>query len=186
MGFLRRKYWVSIAVLLLSMLAAVASFNPDEGIINRSQLVLMFWWGAWMRINLQKEKPPAKVDLVLGLAAVVIMAVVGPHSLARAGLFLLAGGLVSLASQIQFGNRITRRTGDISYGVYILGFPVQQSLIAAFGPEAFSYGGFLALTCVVTFPLALLSWHLVEKYFIRMKYILIPAADSAPQAPSAS
>ena len=182
MGFLRRKYWVSIAVLLLTILAAAASFNTDDAIINRSQLLLMFWCGAWMQASFQNGKMPGMVDLVLGLSALLIMAAIGPHSLARTGLILFAGSLVWLAEHIQFGDQITRRIGDLSYGMYIWGFPVQQSLIAAFGKEAFPYFGFLAITCAITFLLALLSWHIVEKRFIRMKRALVATSKPAPQS----
>jgi peptidoglycan/LPS O-acetylase OafA/YrhL len=168
-GVLQRRYWVSLVVLLLSILTTAASFHHSSMVRDISLLPFMFWWGAWLRINFQSRKPFDKIDLTLGLAALMIMAAASPYSLARTGLILLASSFVWLATKIQFGDRITRRTGDLSYGVYIYAFPVQQCLVAAYGKEAFSYGEFLAISCTITFVLALLSWHLVEKHFIRMK-----------------
>lgn len=168
-GILQRRNLVSLVVLLLSILASAVSFHHNSFIRDISLLSYMFWWGAWLRINVQSRKPVDKINLALGLAALVVMAAASPYSLARTGLVLFASSLVWMASKIQFGDRITRRIGDLSYGVYVYAFPVQQSLVAAYGKEAFSYWGFLAMSCAITYALALFSWHVVEKRFIRMK-----------------
>jgi peptidoglycan/LPS O-acetylase OafA/YrhL len=179
LGFLRRPHMISIGVLCLTLFAAIAPFSGNVNLKNVAMLAAMFWWGAWLPIDVQSGRPFNKIDLSLGLVALMILATIGPDSMARTGQILFAGGLVWLASQIQFGDRITRQFGDLSYGVYIIAYPVQQSLVAAFGKEAFSYLVYLTMTCAITFPLALLSWHLVEKRFIRMKATLLSTAASS-------
>ncbi len=182
LGFLRRKHMISIGFLWLALLSAVAPFTGNVNLMNNTLLATTFWWGAWLRVTFQDGQLRTKTDLLLGLAALMILATIGPYSLTRTGLVVLAGGLVWLASLIQLGDRITSRLGDLSYGVYIFGYPVQQSLVAAFGKDAFSYLEFLAMTCGITFPLALLSWHLVEKRFIRMKAgFLYPPIVASPK-----
>lgn len=57
--------------------------------------------------------------------------------------------------------RVYNRVGDYSYGVYIYAFPVQQALIASF-PDMGAMGVFLAATAI-TLPLAIASWHYIEK-----------------------
>jgi peptidoglycan/LPS O-acetylase OafA/YrhL len=59
------------------------------------------------------------------------------------------------------------RTGDYSYGIYIYAYPVQQS-VAAMMPDV-SVGTMVVLSFVVTLIFSILSWHLVEKKFLRMK-----------------
>lgn len=54
------------------------------------------------------------------------------------------------------------RFGDISYGVYLYAFPVQQMLIMQFGPDM-SWGKMMVLSFALTVPLATASWFLVEK-----------------------
>ena len=50
---------------------------------------------------------------------------------------------------------------DYSYGMYIYAFPVMMLLAAAF---TFSHHGWLALAnAMATLPLAMMSWHLVER-----------------------
>ena len=51
---------------------------------------------------------------------------------------------------------------DISYGVYIYAFPVQQ-LLVLFGAAGLGIVPFVLLAFAVTYPLAALSWFLVEK-----------------------
>jgi len=57
--------------------------------------------------------------------------------------------------------RAYNRVGDYSYGVYIYAFPVQQALIASF-PDMGAMGVFLSATAI-TLPLAIASWHYIEK-----------------------
>ncbi|MBM6550733.1 acyltransferase family protein [Marinomonas ostreistagni] len=57
--------------------------------------------------------------------------------------------------------RSLQRLGDYSYGLYIYGFLVQQSVIYLW-PEL-SWPGFVLLSSTVTFACAIASWHLVER-----------------------
>lgn len=57
--------------------------------------------------------------------------------------------------------------GDISYGIYIYAFPVQQ-LLAQFIPHMRPLT-MLFLSALITLPLALLSWFFVEKPALGLK-----------------
>jgi len=73
------------------------------------------------------------------------------------GLALLPGGPI----------RAFNRLGDYSYGLYIYAFPVQQSLVFWF-PGVSAIGLFFA-AAGISLPLAVLSWHAVEKPMLRGK-----------------
>jgi len=60
------------------------------------------------------------------------------------------------------------RFGDLSYGLYIYGWPVEQSVVWLFGGRIAWWQVFLiALPAAAT--LAFLSWHLVERPMLRLK-----------------
>ncbi len=59
---------------------------------------------------------------------------------------------------------------DISYGVYIYAFPTQQ-LLVLFGVERLGLVAYIVVATAVTYPLAALSWFLVEKRALRHKTV---------------
>jgi len=71
--------------------------------------------------------------------------------------------------------------GDYSYGIYVYHFPVQQALISL-GVAAVGAWGFFGQACALVLPVAMLSWHLVEKPALRLKGR--PTARTAAPTPS--
>jgi len=59
--------------------------------------------------------------------------------------------------------------GDFSYGIYIIGFPVQQAVRVASGGNS-PWWANLLLSLPIVLVLAMLSWHFIEKPFLRLKY----------------
>lgn len=59
------------------------------------------------------------------------------------------------------------RFGDISYGIYIYAFPVQQAVVASI-PGA-SVAIVIVVSTLVTVPLAVLSWIFVERRALNLK-----------------
>lgn len=60
------------------------------------------------------------------------------------------------------------RAGDFSYGIYIYHYPVQQALIQVTA-NALLLPALFGLSFAVTFALAFLSWHFVEKRALAAK-----------------
>jgi peptidoglycan/LPS O-acetylase OafA/YrhL len=71
------------------------------------------------------------------------------------------------------------RYGDFSYGIYILHFPILQTLVSA-GLFAWSPLGALAIACVIVLLSAVLMWHLVERPFLaRSSHYVVVEGKSA-------
>ncbi|MEO6948817.1 MAG: acyltransferase [Ginsengibacter sp.] len=60
--------------------------------------------------------------------------------------------------------------GDFTYGTYVFAYPIQQILIGNYNFNQ-PYYLFIA-TLLITFPLAILSWNLIEKRFLKLKKIV--------------
>lgn len=65
--------------------------------------------------------------------------------------------------------------GDMSYGIYLYGFPAQQIVIHFWGTEL-SIAALFSLSMLLSLACALASWHGVEAVFLRRKR----AATAAP------
>ena len=78
--------------------------------------------------------------------------------------FPLCGGYLTiyLALNNKLPNLRAARFGDLSYGLYIYGWPLEQCVIYFSGGTAPWWQVFL-ISVAVAVPTAFLSWHLVEK-----------------------
>lgn len=111
---------------------------------------------------------PPRRKVTCGVAVVVLGAAAyfANHPLIAAFIMVpylvIAFGTASFPVIHRFG-----RFGDLSYGVYIYAFPVQQTVIWA-TPSLDVYQH-LAMAIPITLVLAWLSWHLVENVALRYK-----------------
>jgi peptidoglycan/LPS O-acetylase OafA/YrhL len=79
----------------------------------------------------------------------------------------IAYGVLVLAFRTPASLRRLTAPGDVSYGVYVYAFPVQQS-VAALWDDATPLGMF-AIAFPITYALALASWRLIERPALRRK-----------------
>ncbi|MDF2993244.1 MAG: acyltransferase [Microbacterium sp.] len=90
---------------------------------------------------------------------------------------VLAAGAVIKTPRLRLHN-------DISYGVYIYAFPVQQ-ILALLGLWQLGVLPFAALALIGTVPLALASWFFIEKPALRFKRRRGIVANTTSVAPAA-
>ena len=100
------------------------------------------------------------------IAATALILCFAIHTYALVGIVPLAYLVLFAAVEAPFTKVNT--TTDLSYGIYIYAFPVQQSL-AAFGVAGAGIIPFFVLATTITGFLALVSWKLVERPMMRLR-----------------
>jgi peptidoglycan/LPS O-acetylase OafA/YrhL len=169
-GILTRWLWPAV-------LAGLALVVAGAG--ESTLLIVMFLVASLMYVH--RDRIPLRGSLaMLALAAWLVCvwfpqgAVVVAVSVPYLVLFVAYTAPAAL-------RRLTRR-GDISYGVYLIAFPVQQTVVLALGPDV-PVLVVIALSLPVTFALAILSWRFVEKPALRLKRVAVGARGGTTRLP---
>jgi peptidoglycan/LPS O-acetylase OafA/YrhL len=149
-----------VAVVLVSVLAP----NLNAMALGDAPAIQAFAFGALL--YLWHDRLPAQAWTVAALLAIWI-------SLANTGAGRILAALAVAQATIFIGSRaptflrgLTRR-GDLSYGLYVWAFPIQQT--TAFVWKGVSALELTAVAFPVTALLASMSWTLIEKPALRLK-----------------
>lgn len=136
------------------------------------QMLTTFWVGVALAALFSPSQYPSHRWGLLWLCFILcIIALAYSSDLAWTHVLMLcfAASLVGLAFKFDWGARLTAPLGDLSYGVYIYAFPVQQTVVYLGLGRGWSFERHLALSLLATYGLAWLSWHVVEKPALRVK-----------------
>lgn len=165
---LASRRWVSPAALALAVLGAM--LLPPSSITGPwtvPQLVvrsaIMFAAGALLYHF--RDVIPARWSLVVVSVVIVLAAGWLPNYRLVAAVPLAYAVIVSGA--LIHNKRLRLRT-DLSYGMYIYAFPIQQLLVIC-GLVKLNPVLFFVVSTLATVPLAALSWFLVEKRAMSLK-----------------
>lgn len=159
-----------IAIYLLSVLYAVGTAWLAEARHNASFLELgrqlpgqmsYFVAGAAIYYNFDRFRAHLTSCAAVGLILFFCSALFLPFLLRPAGVALIVMSVAFGPYMGRFG-----RSGDFSYGIYIVHFPILQALIAT-GLPRYSLTAFLLIAVLAVLTTAALLWHLVEKRFLR-------------------
>jgi len=142
-----------------------------ERFLAHFEMVAFFWWGAVYAFLRHNQGWPAQNWSVAAaiLLALLIFWFSSPRGMERTALLVFAASAVFMAQIWQGGAPLTKRLGDLSYGMYIFAFPVQQTVVSMGRSHGWSFEVYLALSFALTALLAWISWHLVEKKALRLK-----------------
>jgi peptidoglycan/LPS O-acetylase OafA/YrhL len=183
---LASRRWVSPAILALAVLAAAllptytvgADFGANLG-AAAARFGIMFAAGALLYQF--RDVIPARWSLVVVSAGVVLAAACLMPDYKLVAALPFAYALIVSGALIR-NKHFSLRT-DLSYGIYIYGFPIQQLLIIC-GLAGLHPVVFAVVATIATLPLAALSWFLVEKRAMSLKRRLI-RKTAAPPLPAA-
>jgi len=132
---------------------------------NLAQLGFLFFAAALML--LYKDSIPLDWRIFVGCLLLVAIGWQRPF-----GYFLFIVCLPYIVMYLAFVparalQSVTKR-GDFSYGVYLYGYPVQQLLMRTLNGKL-PFAVIIGLSCFGTLMLAVVSWHWVEKPFLKLK-----------------
>jgi peptidoglycan/LPS O-acetylase OafA/YrhL len=166
--------WLGLFVLTLGW--EIVSPDGSKGVETALRLPLIFMTGGLIYLFADRVRLS-----LLGLAgALALVALLAATPLYKPLLFVAtAWGILVLALHPSMTKRSWEPKTDISYGVYLYGWPVQQAAYALFP----TLGALTLLwpCLVVTILIGLASWHGVEAPALRLKRRLMGAgAVTAP------
>lgn len=152
-----------VAVTAGVVAAATAGSGMDLGsvIFQMARLVAFFFAG----VTLWAARGRVRWSPVIAAAAAVVIGLLVVERRSLFHLWPLVGPFTFAYLVLWLGTILPVRVGsrhDISYGIYILAFPVGQVLICL-GAARFGIAGFAAVNLAATIPLAWASWFLVER-----------------------
>jgi peptidoglycan/LPS O-acetylase OafA/YrhL len=163
-GMLKRQWTIPALFVLAVGWSAYVSY-PTFAMQTWPQMLarfaVVFLAGALM-FQL-KDRIPAAWWLVAGCALVVVASGLLPN--------YRPVGALPLAYTVIVSGALLKRPNlkqDVSYGMYIYAFPVQQ-LLAVCGLVVLGPPGFFVIATLATLPLAAGSWFFVEKRAMRLK-----------------
>lgn len=188
---LASRRWVSPAILALATVGALlmpAITFPEvlhhPGGDARTALIFLacrtaIMFSAGALLYQWRDAIPARWSLVAASVVVVILAGQLPDYRVIAAV-PLAYAIVVSGTLLQH-RRLRLRT-DISYGMYIYAYPVQQ-LLAVSGLFNMNRLLIFSVVSIATVPLAFASWFLVEKPARSLKHRFAPKRSGADKQP---
>lgn len=138
---------------------------------------LWAFFGAGVLMWFLRERMPSS-PWVAGCAVVVVGATVATNYT----LYLAVAPIPLAFALLWLGARLPIRAGtrnDISYGLYLFAYPLQQLMIIAGVAAAVGSLGFAVLSVAVTVPVAWASWLIVERPSMRLRRIVPAVAHPA-------
>lgn len=166
-GLVNRR-WPAPILFTLFLVAAVLVSYPVNTVPTLIQMVTRFAlvFAAGAVLHEFRDVIPARWSLVaLSAVIVLVTGLLVPNYRILAALPLAYAVVVSGA--LLHNKRLRLRT-DLSYGVYIYAWPMQQLLVIS-GLGFLPPLAFAVVAAIATLPLAALSWFLVEKRALSLK-----------------
>ncbi|KQR24019.1 hypothetical protein ASF79_01915 [Agreia sp. Leaf335] len=181
-----RLLGASLVVLLVLSTTVSVTFRlwpgtfPAPVLDNFASLASFFLAGSLL--YRYREKVPSSVILATLLVALAVV-------LAIAGLFKPLAAVPIAYAMIYLGSRLPRsftrigRRNDISYGMYVYGFPVQQIIILVLGGATLPIWLFAIASVILTVPFAWLSWLAVERPALKLQRFMSKSGARKQVAP---
>ncbi|QYZ79387.1 acyltransferase [Methanofollis formosanus] len=164
LGCLRKK-WILLSMIAANFLVWILFYQDPS--LAKVRFILYFLIGTYLAIHHPDHRYRPVTAGILGF--LLVLTIFSPVyefvALVAVPYIVLCIAHLKIAPLNNFGER-----GDFSYGVYIYAYPIQQTIVVLLGPSL-PLWLYCSLSIALTFPLAYLSWHLIEKKALALKQI---------------
>ncbi len=169
---LAAKRWTAVvvlcsAILLFCWLAHFSDAGMRAAALSMGDPTYAVWFGGFFAFGAVLSYWPrleqfTVVFVVLGVCLLLI----GKISI---GLLLMLPPIVGRVGKSSWwAIRSAGKFGDLSYGVYLFAWPIQQAVIAIVGRNQ-SWEVLFTISSIITIAFAYASWHLVERQALKFK-----------------
>jgi peptidoglycan/LPS O-acetylase OafA/YrhL len=178
LNLLRDRRALAQILVICSLAATVCAllFSPVSPFDHVPGRVLVLCFLAAVSLYLYRDTVPCSPRLAIGSAIASAVLLEIPNAS-----YLAAFPIAYLTVWLGLKNPPRIPFGDLSYGVYLLHFPIEQTIMHLF-PAAGSWWRLTLMTLPPTFVCAWLSWNLVERPILSRKTSILAAVDRAIDA----
>ncbi|KRE16858.1 hypothetical protein ASE63_14130 [Bosea sp. Root381] len=195
LGILRSRILFASAIAVLAVAATVAAYFAGFGVqpANYHWKVVVFHFLVGCLCYQWRDQLKIHWTLFAGSLAVAMLLMSGDRELGFLVTPFLTYCVVYIGLMpLRLPERLRRL--DVSYGIYLYGFPIQQALVAKLDIVHGSGPLLFLISAPLVFGFALLSWLFIEKPFLRLKRHILasppkpqdlpPAVEGLKQAPA--
>jgi peptidoglycan/LPS O-acetylase OafA/YrhL len=176
MGALRSRP-LAIAAVDLILLAGYTGLLLRYGDIMVVQvLTLLVYFAFGASAYLVRDRIPMSLSFA-ALAAVALLATLTTRVFVPVAIPCIA--YLTLFTAMRLPLRGFDRRLDLSYGLYIYAFPVQQ-LLALYGVGALGFAPYFLSALAIAGALAAASWFAIEKPSLSLKHLALPTVRTDP------
>lgn len=173
---MRIKLWTMVMILSSLLLFRPIEQQGDLSIkfiglaYDFNKFGLMFTLGCLIASYRNHEN--FKYIKFIGLASFFILMIIANLEITKFTLvvynYLIPLIFIWAGLYFTFLPKIPEKLGDISYGLYLFSFPIQQLLV--FLELSYNVYIFIVLSTMITVVAAVISWRFLEKPFLSLKY----------------
>lgn len=176
----RRAFVRIVVVCALAATVWALLISPVSPLDHPPGLALILCFLAAVSLYLYRDTIPCSPLLALGAAITSAVLLEIPNAS-----YLAAFPVAYLTVWLGLRDPPGIPFGDLSYGVYLLHFPIEQTIIHLF-PGAGSWWRLTLLTLPPAFACAWLSWNWIEHPILSRKTAILAALDRAIEAAEAT
>ena len=176
----KQKITGPIVFVILTIAYCVLIYGGFENAFFFSGALLKFvklgmFFSMGMNYYLFSDKIKLSFKIFLGAIVLLILGILFADFIIT---FSIAGPYIIfyIAFQKRFVATWYDKIGDLSYGIYIMSFTIQQTIVEYIGKPTYGYNTMamnpylnMLFTLIIVIPLAWLSWHFIEAPCLKLK-----------------